>query len=670
MQHTDTPSLIPIAFAASGSKRAVPTLAADVVAANQPSLEMGFPTVTMIPKAAGGIPPAGPDMNGALNLLSAANRWNQAGGMYPYNAAFSTAIGGYPKGAALLSSDGVTIWQSTTENNVTNPDGGGAAGWRRLDGKDDLASTAAGKGASLVGVQATYSDATAQTVEAILSALAARIGKLGYLPEMYAGATMAAKIQAAHDAAAAAGGGRVVLSGQTYSMASGLTWDMAKVSLDGNGSLLDFSGAGSVVRAFTLTSSTHGDPSISQVRNSAHSLQNFWVKGPGAATTATCFYVSDPAATNPSFSGFTIRQGGAYNWYKGVYLGHGAFCFSLQDWSFNSSAQFGPTDRVAIGIHVATGTNAGERINLENVFCAAADLCIWMQQANGSVQCYNCSFDYSDKMFVIESGAVTMYGGHLENNRDLGYWGDVGPDTNACLTLIGTELVFSAAKPTTSSYELFRSQDSVGHGGVRLVDVRLITGANLYAPQHLISGDGPATCRGMRIQRDTGSMNFIPTTSRSASLWPYGGQFESANWANGVALSGTYPPTRDTSGNSRTGTGCLKFATLTSVAGVAAVTVPCKPGDNIAASFWGKWTLSGTGATMFATLSFVDAGGQDLAISSYTSTTDQGAYGLVRLGNTYPCPQGCTAAKLTISQFGRTSGSPVAYIDDIGFNVQ
>lgn len=567
----------------------------------------------------------------------------------------------------LKTAADVTIW---TVDGVrsTDVEGAGQAAADALRG--DLASTAAGKGAALSGVATTYPDAAAQTVEAVLAAISARIGRMGYLPEMYAGATVAAKIQAAHDAAAAAGGGRVVLSGQTYTMASGLTWDMAKVSLDGQGSLLDFSGAGSSVVAFTLTSSTSGDPSISQVRNSAHSLQNFWLKGPGPTTTAKAFYVNDPAATNPSYSGLTIRQGGAYNWAKGLHLANGAFCISLQDWSFNHSAATGLAERVAIPIHVAAGTNAGERINLINVFAAAADTCIWMQQPNGSVQCYDCSFDYSDRMFVVESGSVTMHGGHLENSLDLGYWGDVGPDTNACLTLIGTELVFSGAKPTTSSYELFRSQDAVGHGGVRLVDVRFVTGANFYAPQHLIAGNGPATCQGMRIQRNTGGMNFAPTLARAASLWPYGGQFESANWAAGLTLAGTYLPTRDTAGNARTGTGCLKFAILSAVASVASFTVACRPGDNIAASFWGRWVLAGTGATVYAVLSFVDAGGADIAVSTYSSTTDQGTYGLIRLGNAYPCPAGCQAAKLTISLFGRTSGTPVAYIDDIGFDIQ
>jgi Pectate lyase superfamily protein len=132
MQRSDSPALIPLPFANTGSKRAVPTLAASTVAANQPSLELGFPAVTMIPKTAGGIPPAGPDFNGIFNLLSGANRYAQAGGLYPYNSAFATSIGGYPKGAMLLSADGVKIWQSSIENNTADPDGSGAVGWSHL----------------------------------------------------------------------------------------------------------------------------------------------------------------------------------------------------------------------------------------------------------------------------------------------------------------------------------------------------------------------------------------------------------------------------------------------------------------------------------------------------------------------------------------------------------
>jgi len=51
----------------------------------------------MTPLAAGGVPPYGADFHGILFFLSAAARWEQAGGNYSYDSAFATALGGYPQ---------------------------------------------------------------------------------------------------------------------------------------------------------------------------------------------------------------------------------------------------------------------------------------------------------------------------------------------------------------------------------------------------------------------------------------------------------------------------------------------------------------------------------------------------------------------------------------------
>jgi hypothetical protein len=72
------------------------------------------------------------DTNGALYQMSAVDVWMCAGGGFPYNSAFQTAIGGYPKGARVLMASGNGYWVSTTDNNVTDPDTGGA-GWASAD---------------------------------------------------------------------------------------------------------------------------------------------------------------------------------------------------------------------------------------------------------------------------------------------------------------------------------------------------------------------------------------------------------------------------------------------------------------------------------------------------------------------------------------------------------
>ena len=92
----------------------------------------GFPPLCATPVSSGGIPPAKADMNGILYGMSAVDVWMCAGGGFPYSSAFSTAIGGYPKGARVLMASGNGYWVSTTDNNVTDPDTGGA-GWASAD---------------------------------------------------------------------------------------------------------------------------------------------------------------------------------------------------------------------------------------------------------------------------------------------------------------------------------------------------------------------------------------------------------------------------------------------------------------------------------------------------------------------------------------------------------
>jgi hypothetical protein len=96
------------------------------ITAGAASLHDGFPPATFSPVAAGGTPPWGQDVNGILNQISAGVQWQQVGGQPIYNSAFATAIGGYPNGAILQSADGTGFWRSLTDNNVSNPDAGGA----------------------------------------------------------------------------------------------------------------------------------------------------------------------------------------------------------------------------------------------------------------------------------------------------------------------------------------------------------------------------------------------------------------------------------------------------------------------------------------------------------------------------------------------------------------
>jgi hypothetical protein len=72
-------------------------------------------------------------MNGILFEVSNIVRWANAGGGYVYDATFATDsnVGGYPKGARVLRTDGQGYWLNTVDGNTHDPETAGAAsaGW-------------------------------------------------------------------------------------------------------------------------------------------------------------------------------------------------------------------------------------------------------------------------------------------------------------------------------------------------------------------------------------------------------------------------------------------------------------------------------------------------------------------------------------------------------------
>ena len=119
------------AFAGNAYIRNIPTASQIGIQAGAASLTDGFPPLTCIPEAEGGIPPFGQDMNGILKQATQWCQWVQAGGPVFYDSSFSASIGGYPKGTVLASATFGYQWLNTTDANTTDPDTGGA-GWIQI----------------------------------------------------------------------------------------------------------------------------------------------------------------------------------------------------------------------------------------------------------------------------------------------------------------------------------------------------------------------------------------------------------------------------------------------------------------------------------------------------------------------------------------------------------
>jgi hypothetical protein len=132
MDLTNIPTLVAVPFASgagAGYRNTIPVASQIPVTPGAASFTDGFPPVTFQPIASGGVPPYGADVNGILYALSNMARWDQAGGRYYYDATFSTAITGYPKGATLNRTDNLGAWLNTVDNNTTDPNSTSSAGW-------------------------------------------------------------------------------------------------------------------------------------------------------------------------------------------------------------------------------------------------------------------------------------------------------------------------------------------------------------------------------------------------------------------------------------------------------------------------------------------------------------------------------------------------------------
>ena len=145
-----TPTKTTVPFASSGDKNAIPIPSQSGGTA---SFTAGFPPLTMTPKASGGVPPSGKDMNGILFSLSQAIQYEQAGGHFPYDSSFASSVGGYPVGAIVQSTDNSGFWVNGTANNSTDPEAFGA-GWLPLKQSGATSISVASTNVTLTALQA------------------------------------------------------------------------------------------------------------------------------------------------------------------------------------------------------------------------------------------------------------------------------------------------------------------------------------------------------------------------------------------------------------------------------------------------------------------------------------------------------------------------------------
>ncbi|PCP71453.1 hypothetical protein CQA25_18845 [Morganella morganii] len=140
------PKLIVKPFAKNGQKNVIPENYETSMESNQATWDQGFGQITMLPVAAGGLPPKGQDFNGIFNQISENIVYLSQGGRFKFSAEYAEAIGGYPKGAILQSDDEKKEYLSLIDNNKVdfNTVTDISASWKLVN-TDDLLSQIASK---------------------------------------------------------------------------------------------------------------------------------------------------------------------------------------------------------------------------------------------------------------------------------------------------------------------------------------------------------------------------------------------------------------------------------------------------------------------------------------------------------------------------------------------
>ncbi len=138
------PKLIVKPFAKNGQKNVIPENYETSMESNQATWDQGFSQITMLPVAAGGLPPKGQDFNGIFNQISENIVYLSQGGRFKFSAEYAEAIGGYPKGAILQSDDEKKEYLSLIDNNKVdfNTATDISASWKLVNTDDLLAQIA------------------------------------------------------------------------------------------------------------------------------------------------------------------------------------------------------------------------------------------------------------------------------------------------------------------------------------------------------------------------------------------------------------------------------------------------------------------------------------------------------------------------------------------------
>ena len=434
---------------------------------------------------------------------------------------------------------------------------------------------------------------------------------------------------------------------------SGLTVDLNKVKVTGNGCQLDFSGMSS--GDAWAVSQSNADANVRQYLNMVHPIEGLVLIGPGVATTAVRAVQINDASSPNSISGVTFRGCSFVNFAKDVNFGSGAFNCLFDDCDFTKLSGTSTT----YSVEILTGTtNAGERNEFRS--------CVWhnknyiFNQTNGNADTFfnNCSLDGFSRAFTVTAGQVYINDPHIETTDDTDYGFHI-TGQSTLLQIYGGNTQLSANKDTKS---LFYSDSGCVQGGIVLRDHGYFFSGSTHV-QPIIDGTGRTAVNGLTQYYSS----VKPNVSSAQNALAYGG-FESANYTAEWTLAGGNPAVRSNA-QARTGTYSLSFPGAVGNTPSAYALIPCLPGQTVQGEYWYLVSsITGTSGAFYIQVDFLDKGGNVIsnAYGVNLTTTDVAAWTQARL-NLHPAPGGTVSVKILFNVNSVASGTPTAYIDDVSF---
>lgn len=441
--------------------------------------------------------------------------------------------------------------------------------------------------------------------------------------------------------------------GTNFKCNTGLTFYPNNVTIQGNGAIIDFSG---MTSGYAISfSQSSNDANARNSLNKAHPISGLYFTGPSGTVPVTAVKGIDdqshPSLSGYWLSGITFRDCQFMNFYRDVEFGDGAFLWQFFNCSF---AITGGTGYDCSQL-MQSGSNNGENIEYIACFFGNAGKGIRCLNGNASMFFRGCSGDYVTLLLDVQGGYVE-WDGYIESSNDLNYWAKVS-GVNSVLRITGK----MAVAGNKSAYEIFYSDSTAIQGGL-ILDLSISIGGGIaYNPPsyNLIAGTGRAV---INLRSTDNATQHYPIGGGTNQL-AYG-DFESANYtvewtlASGAIRS---------SAQKRNGTYSLSFPSSGGVTASGYHNTPCKPGQFFTCGLWYLVpTITGTGGTFYMALDYLDAGGNSLSSGFVLAqTTNVTAWTHLNACLTVPAPIGTVNARISISLFGVSTGTPIGYIDDV-----